>query len=294
MAIKDQLHRIKENWLIAVVIVLLLAFSFFSNSNSPPFDDLIYRTSTSMEKAVPSSEVGAVAREYYHPAQEGFAPEVKDRKITKTTSLSQEVERGYFDEAQKKLESIITATDSYLLYENVYRSGTGRNLYYSGSYQIKVDNRKYDAVVTQLKDIGEVTSFSENAQDVTAQYTNLKVELDTEKSRLQRYQQMYAEAATVTEKIEVSDRIFNQERTIKYIEDSLENVDQQVYYSTISVQLTEKQSSYATVVFVTFSELVRGLVHSINSLLSLLFWILPYAIVVAIVWFVIRRLKKKK
>ena len=51
---------------------------------------------------------------------------------------------------------------------------------------------------------------------------------------------MLTEATAVSDKIELSDRIFNQERTIKYFEDQLKNAGTRVEYSTLYVTLTEK------------------------------------------------------
>ena len=88
--------------------------------------------------------------------------------------------------------------------------------------------------------------------------------------------------------------IFDQERTIKYLEDSLKNIDKQVDYSTIYVTLNEKQSEYANIVFVKFSELVKRFVGSINSLLTLIFVVVPYAVAVAILWVAVRVFRKGK
>ena len=136
-------------------------------------------------------------------------------------------------------------------------------------------------------------SFNENAEDITGQQKDIQVELDAEKDRLVRYQNMLAEATSTSEKIDLSDRIFNQERTIKYLEDALSNVENKVAYSTLYVNINEKQSGYARVVLVKFSELIRRLVESFNSLLSLLFWVLPYAVVVALVWLGVRWVRNR-
>lgn len=294
MGIRDQLKTVKENWLIVIVLLVIVILPLLSPRG----------TIASWSETVPAFREGsfvgesAVARVksgyYPSPVQGDFAPEVTDRKITRTASLSQEVERGYFQDANLKVKSIVASTDSFLLHENIYRSGHGRNGYYTGTYQVKVEAGKYDAVVAQLKEIGTILSFSENTQDITGTYTNLEVELAAEKARLRRYQEIYQGATTVTEKMEVSDRIFNQERTIKYLEDALKNMDRQVVYSTISLQLQEKQSGYAGIVFAGFAELVARLVKSMNGVLQLLFWALPYAAVAIVVWLVVRKVRKKK
>ncbi|MDP3733602.1 MAG: DUF4349 domain-containing protein, partial [Nanoarchaeota archaeon] len=178
--------------------------------------------------------------------------------------------------------------------ENTHRTGKEAGEAYSGTFYLKVESRKYDAFVSQVKRIGTITSFSENTDDLTGQYTDVNIELESEKSRLTRYKELLDKAETTAERIELTDRIFDQERRIKYLEDSLRNVDQQVEYSTITVQLQEKPSGYGSIALVKLSELLRKLVDSFNNLLFLLFWALPYAVAALIIWTVVKAVKKRK
>ena len=99
---------------------------------------------------------------------------------------------------------------------------------------------------------------------------------------------MLAEATTVADKIELNDRIFDQERTIKYLEASLQNQDEQVEYATIYFQLTEKQSEFVSLAFVTFGQLITNLVSSTSNVLKMLFSILPWIIAAVIIWLGVR------
>ena len=220
--------------------------------------------------------------------------EVQDRKITKIASLVTEVERGSFKDAESKLKSIVKTADAFLLNENAqkYDYDHGRRSYYSGSYTIKVEEEKYSAVVSQLKEIGEVTWFNENSDDITEQFVSLEAELQAEKERLARYKQMLAEATVISDKIELSDRIFNQERTIKYLEEQLKNTGNRVEYSTIYVTITEKQSEYVDAVLVKFSELVTKFISSVNALLKLIVGLIPYTIAVVLVWLGWKKFRK--
>lgn len=295
MALKDQWNTIKNNWLIAAAFAVLILIVLFSGNNVSYAAESYSRSLGWAPEPVSYAET-AVAKggSGIYIYDEGFAPEVKDRKITKTASLSNEIKRGHFKEAESQLKSIITAADSFLLNENAGRYGEGLSSYYVGSYQIKVDSNKYDAVISQLKNIGEVTYFNENAEDITERYTNLETELAAEKERLQRYQDMYKETTVIADKIELSDRIFNQERTVKYLEEALKETGQKVEYSTVYVTLTEKQSDYTGIALVKLSELARNLVNSFNSLLTLIFAVLPYAAAGLLAWFGYRFYKKRQ
>ncbi len=286
MTLKEQFKRVKENWFIVLLVLVLLFIPFFSGVNVSSFAKTAPQY---MEEAIaaPGFRSGGV---YYDEGD--FAPEVTERKITKNAYLSSEIARGEFFATEKKLKAIVSASDSILLNENVNKHDSGWKTTYSGSYQLKVKASKYDAVVKQLKELGEIESFSENARDITGSYTNLEAELELEKERLARYQAMYQEVEDISEKIELSDRIFNQERRVKYLEDALENKDLQVEYSTINVNLREKSSEYANIALVKFSRLVRTIVNSFNSLLSLFFLALPWAVVLFVAWLVYKKFKK--
>jgi hypothetical protein len=58
--------------------------------------------------------------------------------------------------------------------------------------------------------------------------------------------------------------------------------------------MTEKTPNYIDVAFVKFADLVKTLVNSMNSLLYLIFAILPYAIFIAIIWGIIALVKHLK
>jgi len=286
MALKEQFAKIKENWLL--LLLVLVIFVFLQAGSISRLTGGFSPTSYSNNKMMVAESQPGRGYDALPPSYGDFAPGVQDRKITKTSSISSEVKSGSFDEAESRLKSIIKSSGSYLLNENVNKYDSGWKSYRSGSYQVKVDTKKYDAVTAQLKEIGEVKSFSENADDVTGSYKNLEIELNAEKQRLLRYNKMYDEATIIADKIQLSDKIFDEERTIKYFEDSLKNIDQRVDYATIYLTLSEKQPEYSNIVFVKFSELVSTLVSSINSLFTLFFAVLPYAVAALIIWIAVR------
>ncbi|MBT6690185.1 DUF4349 domain-containing protein [archaeon] len=280
MGIKEQFEKMKENWLMLVLALVVIVF--LSGSNGIVGQSL-NNIGGSFEKGY-ADMVDSRVMGYYPETNSDFAPEVEERKIVKSSSLSTETARGEFGEAEERLKNIVTSSGAFLLDERVNRNGEGWRGYYSGYYQLKVNVDKYDSVVAQLKEIGEVQSFSENMDDVTGSYNDLEIEVGVEKERLARYLEMYEDAEIVSDRIDLNDRIFNQERRIKYLEDSLENVDNRIDYSSVSFSMTEERSEWTDIVFVKLSSLIRGFVDNLNSLLSFIFGIIPWAVALLIVW----------
>ncbi|MEK6899773.1 MAG: DUF4349 domain-containing protein [Nanoarchaeota archaeon] len=292
MTLKDQINKMKENWLIVLIFAAVMALFVLFPATQTLQQDVFRTGADASYGGVAESKIAIGMPTPF--MEDSFAPGVQQRQITKTASLSTEVKLGTFKEAENQLKSIVSTADAYLLNENSQKYGEGRQSYYYGSYSIKVEDKKYDALLMQLKQIGKITMFNENKEDITEQFVDVSVELQAEKERLKRYQQMFSEATSVSDKIELNDRIFNQERTIKYLEEQLSNLNTRVDYSTIYVTITEKQSEYINAVFVKFSELVTGFVNSLNGLLKMLVGLVPYAIVAVLAWLGWKKLKKRK
>jgi hypothetical protein len=298
MEIKKQINTLKENWLIVVLfIVLMISMSGLGNVFNMATNSL---SSTRMlDYATESYAGGASVKSSYAPSpyyfpSDNFAPDVSDRVVIKISYMSNEVKRGQFKSSESQLKTIISTSDAFLLNENVNQYDEGWKAYYVGQYNLKVPTAKYEAVLSQLKQIGEVKSFSENAQDVTGSYTDLQTQLEAEKARLDRYQAMYDSAKDVSDKITLSDKIFDQERTVKYLEDAIRNIDQRVDYSQISVTLTEKRSDYVDIALVKISQLAQDLVGSFNFMVRLVFMLLPWAILVLVLKALLRIAKPKQ
>ncbi|MFH1590272.1 MAG: DUF4349 domain-containing protein [archaeon] len=296
MSLKEQIGKIKDNWLMVLLVVIVLGAMMFSGSGIRTGSSYQVGYDSSAGMGIMESAVykSTGSSDYYPSYNSDFAPEVEERMITKYASFSSEIERGEFADANAKLKALIVTSNSYLLNENVYKNGEGNRAYMNGYYSIKVETKLYDAFMVQLKEIGEVQSFSENANDITGQYTNTAIELAAAYDKLDMYKEMYEEADRIEDKINLADRIFSQERTIKYLEQSLENMDNRVDYSTVAVTFTEEQSGYANIAIVKFSELIRSLVRSLNSVFSLFFMVIPWALAIFIIWLISKPFRRKK
>ncbi|MBS3087612.1 DUF4349 domain-containing protein [Candidatus Pacearchaeota archaeon] len=293
MSIKKQFATLRDNWLMIVLGIVVLVFISGGNGVvNQSFDSMKNLGGASFERGY-DGMIDSEMMDYYPGASVSgdFAPEIEERKITKTSSLSTEIKRGEFGAAEEKLKNIVTSSGAYLLNERVNRNGEGWKGYFYGSYSLKVDTNKYDSVVAQLKEIGEVQDFNENALDVTGRYENLEVEIGVERTRLARYMEMYTNAKDVKDQIDLNDRIFDQERRIKYLENSLENLDNRIEYSSISFSMTEERSEWTDIALVKLSELVRGFVDSLNVLLHFVFGVIPWVIVGALSWLVWKKIR---
>ena len=232
MSLKLQLTRLKENWLLLLILILiLLTFNYL-----PTFKEASFLKSASYDQAV-----GGFAERSMMPiSSENFAPEATERVLTKTAYLSTEIKRGQYQETDSKVKNLIEANKAILLNENINKNEISNKIYITSYYQIKVPTTNYDSFVAEIKSIKELKSFTETTEDITQQKLDLTTNLQAEKTRLMNYQKILNEATLAADKLEVTDRIFNQERTIKFYEEMLANLNNRVSYSTISLTISEK------------------------------------------------------
>ncbi|MDD3178436.1 MAG: DUF4349 domain-containing protein [Candidatus ainarchaeum sp.] len=293
MSFKEQTNRLKENWFIILLIVVLLFVIV------PFIIGIGGITNYSARDMVASYDQGftneAMGKSSYYYGETDFAPEITDRIVTISSSLSSEVEYKDFESKENEFKGILSEYDTFILNENVYESGFGKKKYMNGSYTIKVNSEEYLNLVDELKTIGEVKSFSENKEDITGSYTNKNIELELEKEKLRKYNELYdTNDISMEDKLDLTDKIFYQERRVKYLEDSINNMDKRVEYSTINYSLREKQSSYADVILVKFSELIKTLVSSFNVLLHIIFAVVPFVVLTLLIVLFARRHKKRR
>jgi hypothetical protein len=292
----QQWKKIKDNWLIILLVVVVIgALNLdFLGTTSISSNKIAYDGGYGMESVMMDSYMAPsgvrVTSSYY--GGDDFAVDTDERKITKNANMNLEVERGSFDESASKIMNIITTSDSILINQNERQVGKGFDAYMTGSYNLKVDTEKYDSVIAQLKAIGEVTSFNENAADITEQFLDAESQLEVEKARLERYQDMLEEAEKIEDKINLNDRIFDQERTIKYLEERLENLDKRVDYSTVYISLREEESSLSDLSSTSFGDLLTKLWNSFVALLNFIAYILPWAIVIGLISWIYKLIKR--
>lgn len=281
---KDQIRKIKENWLIMVLLVVLLLAASFLNVFSGSFTGA----------GVLTGEIPYDESYGYGAPDGGFFSEKEDGMIARSGSLKMEVPAGKFRESESKLKDTIKSGNSTILEENVMDYGRGGRTYKSGRYEIKIKSSEYDSVLNRLKKIGEITLLGDRSKDETGNYYDAATELKNEKERLARYLKIYDETTEVKDKIAVEDRIFDQQRKIDYLERRIGDIDERVEYTTLSVSITEKPSEYADAALAGFGSLVTGLTKSINLLLHVAFVLLPWVAAILLVAMIRRKTRASK
>ncbi len=284
MTFSNQIKTLKENWLILIIfLAIILILSNLTPSN-------VFQGFNSISKS--SADIAyAESSRFYPGINQDFAPEESDRKITKTISTSIETKRGNFDLTTNSLKNYIKESNSILINENINSYGEGINKRKTGSYSIQVPKENYESIISKIKNLGEIQSFNENLEDITGNYISIQDTLELEKQKLKRYQELFETTQSTEEKITLTDRLFEQERRIKYLEQSLNNQDLRIEYVNVYLTINEKQSNFANISLITLKEIIRSFINSFNKLITIIIWIIPWAIVFWIIRFFYKKFK---
>lgn len=161
----------------------------------------------------------------------------------------------------------------------------------------KVDPKKFDGINEELKLLGEVKDMSVELEDVTTQYVELEVRIDSREVELQRLYQLYNLSEDVQDLLEVEREIARVETELEILKQQEQRLISRVERSTISITIYEDKSSVEQLL-VPLEDLgsifFGALAAAITLIVALAGFLVPIAIVVGLVWLGYKRLKGEK
>ncbi|MBU4195013.1 MAG: DUF4349 domain-containing protein, partial [Actinobacteria bacterium] len=206
-------------------------------------------------------------------------------KTIRTAALTVEIEKGKFNNAYSRVSLIAEGVGGYV---SDSRSATSGGKITSGTVTIRVPNSSYADVMGQLREMGEVTSVSEQAQDVTEEYVDLESRIRNLRAQEAVYLNLMAKAQTIEESISVQRELSVIQEQIEQLTGRKNYLDNHVQFSTIQVTLTEPGAE--AVVdgdgwgFVdALSDAAHGVVDGLSAVIRFLGNALVYIIILALI-----------
>ena len=268
-----------------------------ANRSSEEFDTLTedyYETNESI------TEVG-------RNSGEKVTEEYQD-KIIRTANISMES-----DDAQKCYDTLLAfAKENGGREISVSKSSDtyGSYDYININAELKINPDRLNDFIALAEKTDNVTSSEVSSNDVTQDYYDIKLRLETKKEALKSYYKLLKEAGTIEEALEVQRYITDLTAEIESMEGMLKYYDSKVDLSSIHLTIRQQVRLHAgakddfewdSLSFGDFITLVKnGFLSVLNILWSLLLWIIiivialsPLLIIAGIVLLIIRRYRKK-
>ena len=225
------------------------------------------------------------------------------QKLVRTASLT--LRTTAFEADLESVQALLDSLGGYV--ENLYQygdvaSGDTR----TASLSVRVPSENLDAFLSGVEGVGRVTDRSESVTDMTVQYTDNQARLDTLYAKMERLNQLMAQAQEVSDLIELESAIADTQYEIERYETSQRDIDRRVDMSAVSVTLLEDTPAQsATAEDVGLGERLRAALNAslrwlggfLRNMLVFVTMILPVAVPVAAIaaaaWLIVRRRRSR-
>lgn len=115
----------------------------------------------------------------------------------------------------------------------------------SNALVLRVPAKEFSTLHDFVKSLGQVKYENVVAQDVTMQYTDLKIRLDVQTKMLTRYQDLLKKASDVKEAVEVERELSRITERLEQLKGQIRYYDSQINYSTVNVSFQEPYTTLA-------------------------------------------------
>lgn len=250
--------------------------------------------STSADYAVPDSAPEAGVAESSAPAEHDGAVSAVEREIVQSGQATVRVDD--VDSALATLRGAVEDRDGYIeSMSSTSRSDDGQAT--EGRIVVRVPAEDLLATMDELGEIGDVRSSETSADDVTAEAIDLRARVDATKASVERLTELMSSADSVGALLDAEIALTDRQAELESYERQLASLDEQVAMSQLSVLLVTPGSDddgppegLAALWEATW----KSFVASAGSIVVVIAFAAPWAVVIGIVVFAVRRIRRRR
>ena len=297
----------KRRCVLWVLVFLLLVSVLTGCGGAASKTEAVAVNGMAMDMAAPQEAPMAMAAEeaYYGGAMSttaaGTAPADSGAKIIYTADL--DMETTAFDETVEALARLTADCGGYYESSSVNSGGGG---YRYASYTVRIPAGQYRVFLNQAGQLCHLLYSHEYADDISEVYYDTAGRLKTQQTKLDRLQELLAQAKNMEDIIAIESAISETEEQIDYLSGNLRRYDALVDYSTVTVYLQEvyrlsnveePAQGFGSRFVSALSSGWRGFVNGMESILIALaygwMWLLLLAAIAAVVVLLARRSQRR-
>ncbi|WP_340819212.1 DUF4349 domain-containing protein [Methanolobus sp. WCC4] len=283
----------------SIIVVMLLLMATLVSGCAGVYKDSYSQKSADyvvIEDSGDSYAINAISEEAaYDGDYSGASTTSVERKTITTIDMTIKVDDAAagIDEISKMAVASGGYVSSSYVYDSYYDSSSGKE----GYITVRVPESEYPTFLDDVSGLGEVTSKSVNAQDVTEEYIDVSARLDNLERQEARLQEILNMTGTVEEVLNVEKELERVRGEIESLTGRLNYLDDRIEFSTITIRVTEPRPiTRSWGIRDALSESVNGFISMVNALIILVGYLLPLVIVVAVLGgsFVILRRRMRR
>ena len=317
----------QKSYICAILAALFLAMSACGASSANSTMDVADAAAAEPAEAPAMEEV---ATEDAYTEEAGVVENAAANGTTESTGLIQGAETGNLadkiiytayanlettdlDQSIDTLNGLVEQYGAFLESSSV----TGNNLLdiaagytygRSADFTLRVPKEHYSDFTSALDTVGNVTNLTSDAENITAQYSDVETQVKSYDTQEQRLLEIMAQADTVEDMITLESRLSEVRMEKDRLETQLQNWDRQVDYSTVTISLTEVQEltpeppaeepTYMEQLGQTFMDSVhwmgRAAKGGVKLLVAVIPVLLPIAVIILAVVLICKAASKRK
>lgn len=245
------------------------------------------------EQAVGGAAPAAPAAAAVPTVASGLEAMAASRKLIRAGHLTIEV--ASYAEAQQRAVRLTEGLRGYLADSQSTRFEQGK---LRGSLTLRVPAESFAVLLEGLRSLGTVQAENVSAQDVTKAYTDLETRLRVKRQTQERLQQILTtRTAKLSDVLEAERELARVTEEIETLEGERRFYDQQVALSTITAELAEPlplvRAGFLDPIRSALAQSLELLGGSVAALLSLLVLALPWALLLAALYALVRRFRRR-
>ena len=252
----------------------------------------------SVSPAYPAPSLGAPAKsasagsaefitsDYYS----GSVP--SDQILTKSSTATLKVPEGSLEAKYTAVRTMLTSEGGQIS-DVQYSEYSDRKQY---TITAKVPPGRFDGVISQLKDFGEVKDLSVSIEDVTKQYTDLNTRIANKEIELERLRILYNSTGNISDLLGVERELTRVESELDLLKGEKQYLESLISRSSISIAVYEEKPA-TTSLGLSLESLAQSFFGAMSGAVIVLAlgagFLLPFVLVIVVLWFIWKMVKKK-
>lgn len=251
------------------------------------------------KRAAPQMMMAVEESMDYETAEiEAAAPEAeREQKLIRRVDFT--IKTMEFETVLQQLQEKTVQAGGRVEYLSQY-GDAGSGALRNASLTLRIPADQLDTFLQDVEGVGNITSFTNQVEDVSGSYYDVQTRLDTQLTKMERLQKLLAEATEVSDLIEIESSIADTQYMIDSYQGRLKGMDDQVDYSTVSVYVQEtrvvetKEASFWQRVGDGISASVENGLMFLEDACVFLLAALPWIAVVVIAVLVVKLIRRKR
>ena len=230
---------------------------------------------------------------YYAPAPvSSTGSESFESKIIKRANASITVKQNEFLKAFNGIQSLSKTYEGYVKNSSYHTFKNEVN----GTIDVMVPTNKLDDFLNELNKFGKVNSINVSSDDVSGEYVDLSSRLNVLSSQRDLLLSWLNKTKNIGEMLQIRSQLEQVETQIETIKGRMKYIDFHSSYAEVYIDINRNENP-PSLIGSYFNNLLRragsGVAYSFGFLLILIAWLIPYLLIVFIVYLVWKKRRKE-